>query len=527
LTVPILILGEWGVLNNRKGIRTESKIINKFHKLLGIDQSMTFDSKNLYKLNITQHKALNFEAKTKGLYRNVWKTTFSKKVIKEVITMQSFEGKSIHPVAITKWGGYNQTSMLIHQNSTYTKSKWIVNPFWLIEQAFNDDKVIPIPDTVVECGKRTLFIHIDGDGFVNISEIDRKSYNAEVLYKNFLSKYRLPTTVSYIISEIEKKYIGSEKSERLVQKINKLEHIEWASHTYTHPLSWDKNPSLEDRKLYLSSIEKKELKGPILAYDKFHKDLSYSREIVDSMNLLQIKYSSRPQNRKIILWSGNCRPPSQALEIAYKNGYLNMNGGDSRFDTKYGSYSHLSPLYREIENNIQVYTAAPNENIYTSSWSENFGGFSKVIETFENTARKHLIKPVNLYYHFYAVEKLASFKALEKTYEWVFDQDLYPIHTGRYIEKVNSFKDVNITKIRKNKWKIEKLGAINTLRFDTSKLYPDFEESENIQSYRILRDKLYVQTMGDQVIITLTDKKPNEKYITKCRKTSRNFKEVI
>jgi peptidoglycan/xylan/chitin deacetylase (PgdA/CDA1 family) len=504
----ILIIGELGVKRDRK--------YNHSFQELGIN-GWNFYESGIIRVNekFYHDKKFNFEKKMKRSYMGMWAFKPKKNESKSLLTLTNSRSEEIAGIIEYPWGLIVQTPFTLEINDFDYRSKWLMDPFFIVNHTFNTG-LKPIPDTSSLCGKRLAFIHLDGDGFISISDVDRKSMNGEIFYNEILKKYNYPTSVSLITGEVDSKYLGNEKSEETSKKIIRHENVEWASHTFSHPLSWDLKPPKRDIAIYIKD-NKTYAGGPITAYKFKDYHMNYVEEIIKPIEYIDRKFSTHRQKDKIIFWSGNCRPPKSVLSMVESAGYLNINGGDGRFDSIYNSYSHLSPLYRKVDQYTQTYTAMSNENLYTNLWTGNFGGFSKVIETFENTNKPYLIKPVNLYYHFYALEKKTSLASMKTIYDWIGKRELAHVRASDYIKIVNDYQKINIEKISKNAWDIKGHQHLKSIRFETDKFYPDYEKSKNIIGHNFINKKLYVSLGPEEDShVVLSNKKPNSKYIVTC-----------
>jgi hypothetical protein len=74
--------------------------------------------------------------------------------------------------------------------------------------------LIPAPDITTENGRRLFFSHIDGDGFPSLAEFPGSPPAAEVLLKEILEKYRVPTTVSVIEAEVPRPMAFTSENQR-------------------------------------------------------------------------------------------------------------------------------------------------------------------------------------------------------------------------------------------------------------------------------------------------------------------------
>lgn len=392
-------------------------------------------------------------------------------------------------------------------------SQWRVNPYkvaqWLI-----DDLEAPFPDTTTLNGKRIYYGHIDGDAYINVSDYDRQNISGVVLVDQVLNKYRLPTTISYVIAELDTNYLGKPRFLEAAKQLAKLDYIELASHTYFHPFSWEVKPTQYEIDVYLDDPSKYK-GGPILAYKPKDNKLDYVREIKGSIDYINEKIAPKGKETNFLLWSGSCLPPEAALEVVNRFGYLNMNGGDSRFDRSYPSLSHLQPLYRTVGKYIQYYSSNSNEIPYTSNWTGPFSGYEKVIETFENSEKPVRMKPVNIYYHFYSGEKLSSLAALKKIYDWTIAQDIHALYASEYPPILQGFIETNIKKIADKKYELKNVDKIKTFRFDITNQHIDYKNSDNVIGHRVINDSLYV-SLGPKssATIALTSNEPTGIYLS-------------
>lgn len=488
----LLVMGDFGF--SRKKSEKEEKIarVNQVMNLIGIDASESFyDNPLLIRIKSKKDSLSEFERSLANElpYYRVVRNKDPKNTVWLSVSSGNPETES-DVIIVGPKGGYVQEGFSLFHHPQEGKTYWRVDPFALVKTIFSP-KLVPIPETTTINGKRIYFSHIDGDGFMNVSNIDRKRFSSEVIRDEIIMKYPLPITASVITMEVNPEWQikGAEKFSEIAKDIFKLPNVEPASHTFSHPLSWNKSPSALEVRNYLG--ENSNHKGPILSYYKAGKVLDYERETVGSLNFINEKILDE-KKAELLLWSGSCRPPGEAILELEKKGYLNMNGGDSRMDQKFKSVSHLSSLYRRPEGRLQVYSGAPNENIYTDLWSPPYSGFDQVIETFENTESPRRLKPVNVYYHFYSGEFRSSLQSLTKVYDWVLKQDLHPVRASFYPKMVENFLNLKLEEISKTTFRVSNARSIKTLRFESEELFPDYEKSKNVLGHQRLNSSLYV-----------------------------------
>lgn len=515
-------LGEIGYAENETGRPTSLAAINNFLGSIGLQYTGEyFENPLLFELQFkTDKKLLEFERTLKGeLFGlhgiskksdngNAWLS----------VTIKGTQ-KHYDAVIVNNKGGFVQPGFSMYTSDEIGTTRWRINPFEFFRQALHGPSglsLTPVPDTTTLCGRRIYYSHIDGDGFINISDIDRKSLSAKIIFDEILAKKKLPVSVSHIVAEIFPQYLGSAESLALAREIAAQPYVETASHTYTHPLSWEKNPSEQEIEIYQSVLKDKKLTGAILAYDIGFKDLSYARETIQSLEYLQ-KELKPARDARLLQWSGSCRPPAEALRLLEKQEYLNINGGDSRFDSEFSSYSHLSALYRKVSGFTQVYASASNENLFTNLWAGPFGGFSWVVDFFKNTESPIRIKPINVYYHFYSGEKRASLEALKLVYKWLEQQKITPMFTSDYARLVRDFTRVEIVQASPTEFSIKNNGKIRTLRIDNSSHLPDYEKSKNILGHYVHGGSMYIHLgSAPETRLVVTTDQPKRPFISSC-----------
>ena len=505
----VLILGEIGFISEKPGQAQDITLVNYLLKKLGIEVSGSFFDNPLL-FSVAKNKGPEFVEFERSLeneifgFRHVVNTNPQNEVWLSILSKG--QKKSSDVVIVGENGGFVQEGFVVFTHPQDNRTNWRVNPFKLVEKIFVE-KDLPMPDVTTINGKRAFFSHIDGDGFMGVSEVDRQGTCGDVIFNQVIKRFPYPITASFITGEMDRP-----KAQELARKILAYPHVEAASHTLSHPLSWMRSPSALEIKNYLG--EKSQHKGPILSYPRKNPTLDYKIETSGSINFVTQNLAPQGKKAEIILWSGSCRPPEDALKPLSEDNFLNMNGGDSRMDDLYKTYSHLSGLYRKQGPYVHVYSPNANENIYTDLWSPPYSGFKEVIKTFEKTESPLRIKPVNVYFHYYSGQFFSSVKSLQDIYTWVGKQDLIPIQAADYIRGVLGFHALQIEKKTPLDFIITGHGQLKTLRLNQKDLLPDYKESKNIIGHQVFQDKLYV-FLGPEndSRLKLTTKKTDSPYL--------------
>ncbi|MCJ8346621.1 endo alpha-1,4 polygalactosaminidase [bacterium] len=409
--LPIMWIG--GFPNLAKDFKKEQELHELIWQSLGIRIGKYYFAQNLRAKISYAHPDFHFEEKlSKSDLTSLQDYEIHKDSLKEaILTISVPKIFDTTPCYFSDWGVFLDSGKAFLEGSDH-QSRWYMNPYTIIEKVFYGGW--PIADATSKMGKRMAYIHIDGDGVLSLSEIATGKSCGEVALEKIFKKYKLKTGVSYIANEIDENYQGDANSQQVANDTFALDHIEAASHTYSHPFSWEKgivafstNPNALDADW--DGIAAKQEVGGIL-------NLKF--EIERSMEYLS---QFLPKNKKleVIYYSGDCTPTKEQLIYLKKNNILAFNGGDSYFDHHFKSLAYVTSIGRDVDGYKQIYSSNANENTYTDLWNDRYWGFARVQETWENTGFPKRIKPINLYYHFYSLAKLGSFRALDSLYQYL------------------------------------------------------------------------------------------------------------
>lgn len=379
-------------------------------------------------------------------------------------------------------------------------------------------------------------------------------------------------SVGLIIDDIDLDCYGVGDSEKVARDIYKLSNVEASSHTHSHPLYWGyfANYSPDKEKGILNRYPTKpKLKGSMLEdikhatsehlweakpaddqaatnaqnppdpkavdsnkntvkdeqgadeasqawfeHKHYETPRSYAcspfdlnQEIGGSISRVN-QLTPAGKKAKLIQWSGDTSPFEAALKATREGGYLNINGGDSRFDAEYPSYSSVAPIGLKVGNERQIYSSNSNENTYTNLWTGRFFGFRYLQKTVENTETPIRVSPFNIYFHIYSGQKMASLRAVKENLAYARTQNIIPITTSHYAEIANSFYATEIIPLTHNRWKITNNGKLQTLRFDHAFLKAiDFEHSSGVIGQNYFQGSLYalLDPSAKESIIQLTN----------------------
>ena len=400
---------------------------------------------------------------------------------------QDDANRTFDAAAITSWGGYAVYDSA--QKDIEKEPLWRIDPFALFSKAL-DLQPLPVPDPTTENGRRILFVHIDGDGFIEKVRFDPEKYAAQTLYDQILTRYPIPHSVSIIEGEIGPEGLypkRSPKMESIARKIFRLPHVEIASHSYSHPFKWQ---ALEEERKH---ARKQSEAGYHLPIPGYRFDLS--REINGSVGYIDRRLAPPGKRCRLFFWTGDCLPRSDALRMSESMGLAAINGGDTTVTDANPWLGRIAPFGLQRGAFWQIYVGEQNENIYTNDWTGPFWGYRHAIETFERTEHPIRCKPIDIYYHFYSASRSASLDALKKVYDYAMRQSVTPLYTSEYIAIAQDFYRTAITRIPGG-YRIRNRGDLRTIRLPESLGYPDIAASSGVVGYKEAQGYRYLHLDG-------------------------------
>lgn len=418
--------------------------------------------------------------------------------VKTELTLRrsDFENSDSSVIFTSNNGGYAGPTFVDYWNPGLQKFQWRINPFEFFRAAL-DWHHKPAIDTTTIQGHRIFYTHIDGDGSFNISHIDKKTYSAQIILDRIIKRYpRVPITASFVAAYFDLKEYQTPEAQDLYKNIMSAPNVQIASHGYSHPLNWRK--------------QKVAIEVPGHPY-------SNKNEIVRSVQLHQAKALEFGLKKRVnlFLWTGDCYPNEEQIQLTYDHNFLNMNGGDTRFDSKYNSYGFVKALGLQDGKHLQIYSSNSNENTYTNLWEGPYYGFKSLIETFERTENPIRVKPINIYYHYYSGERLASLEALIQNYNYAVTQDVFALEAHQFPPIVTGFYNNTIHEISPQQYKINPQGTVYTLRFDHDQRHVNMQQSKGVLGYKHEKGSLYVflNPQEQEVLLTLQTQNSQSPYI--------------
>jgi len=406
--------------------------------------------------------------------------------------------EEIDMVITGPWGGLALFPTIQSSGPDRVKD-WVIDPFNFLKTALQLENV-PMPDITSENGTRLWLAHIDGDAMPSWAELPGRNLGSEIIRDKIIKRYKLPHTISVVEAEmytIDRR----ERMEKTARDLFALDYVEIATHTYSHPFNW------QELKHGDESTGENNLRIPGYKF-------SLEREIAGSARYIDETLAPPGKKTEILLWSGDAVPPAEAIEIAERVGLINMNGGNTTISSLNPTMAAISANARIVGGKLQVFAPIMNENVYTNEWLGPYDGFRRVIETYEMTGFPRRIKPINVYYHFYAGTKKASLRSLEEIYDWSMQQDILPVLSSEYIVKVPHFRTAGVARHLDGSFTVSGLGPIKSLRTIGSNIWPDLDSSANLAGAKQTHDAIYIHTDGsDRVTFSTQANRPQTPHL--------------
>ena len=398
------------------------------------------------------------------------------------------------PVVTGPWGGLALAPWAVTNGGTNRDRRWHIDPFLFFHEALGLDGV-PAPHPSVLNGRRMWFLHIDGDGFESLSTVRHNTYAAEIMLDEVLLRYPLPFTVSVIVRSLTPDY-AIEKPTRameLARRILNLPHVEPASHGVLHTLRWQR------------ALKPTDPPRTIMWYAGLENyEYSQINEVEESVRFINERLMENGRRCAVMLWTGDTIPGEDAIAAAGAAGCLNLNGGDFRWDRWHDSVGFVSPWSRRVGDALQVYAGATNENTFDGFFTTMPGAFAQIDQTIERTGSPRILKPANVYIHFYSAERPPRLRALHQIIRrWALKEPTAPVFASTYCRAVISALETARMRKIPDGWLLRDFGDCRTARLDEEPRDVDFTRSRGLLGARRVRDSLYVHLAAPDATIVL------------------------
>ena len=387
------------------------------------------------------------------------------------------------PVVTGSWGGIGLQPWFVRVGGVEMDRRWYADPFAFCRQALGLDGV-PAADPSVWNGRRMFVLHVDGDGFESASTVRLDSNCGAVFRDRIVDEWQVPMTISFIVASLTDEMQPAKPTARMrvAREIAERAWVELASHSVLHPLNWRRE--LHPRSLPRSVVWYRELNGYV---HEMAAEVGASIAFID-------QWLAPPAKRcRVMLWSGAANPTPDAIRAASDAGCVNLNGGLFRCDALHDSVGYVSPWGRQIGDQWQTFVGAPNENIYPGFFTTMPGAFGHVTQTIERTGGERILKPANVYCHFYSAEHPARLAALEQLLKrWIDEEETVPVFASTYAKAVQDAQYSCEVLRTASGFRWRGFGNCRTLRIEGLSDAVDWENSRGLLGMRRLGDRLFL-----------------------------------
>lgn len=529
--IRAVALGQPGVRTNSRGALSPMGLVNRFYGRFGVRDDDGYSDLTFRSQPAVADRLIGFERKLDGVLPGypLLRLTDGRATSHLVLRRNGDPETDSHLVVSGPAGGFATEGFVRYYDTEFNRKTWILDPFEFFRLTFDTDP-LPKPDVTTLSGRRIYFSHIDGDGWRNQTEAQPfakdRLLSSTVVRKTLIEPYPdLPVSVAPIVGDLDPAMAGTPEARAEAQAVFALPQVEVASHTWSHPFFWgffkDYQPASEAP---FHSVGRKARGGADMVAAMFgrktveqvdggseggeeaggigryktpraflqtpfdlHQEMGGS---LDYMN--RLAPPGKPPGR-LIQWSGDTDPWAGAIRIGRAAGAINMNGGDSRFDAEYPSYTSVSSIGKPVGDERQIYAGSSNENTYTDLWTNRFFGFQNLIHTINATETPVRIKPFNIYYHSYSGQKTASLNAARKNLEAARAAEIAPVMASRYVDIAAGFYSARFITAGPQRWRVQDRGALQTIRFDRATFSAvDFARSTGVLGQRHYQGSLYV-----------------------------------
>jgi polysaccharide biosynthesis protein PelA len=495
------ILGNTGFTRGRRGLEAPQDLIDRFLARFGVRMlSRSYDPSYSARADIKVSNMVEFERPLPpGLAIAGAVEAVNSEATVYLSATRPGSTASYDLVVVGPAGGLVAAGYTHYRDETGFQ-QWYLNPFAFFDAVFATAD-LPRPDVTTAMGRRVFLSHVDGEGWRNLTAV--QPYRAarlraiDVLIGEVYSRFpELPVTVAPVAADLDPEWCGDPAARDAAVRLFALPHVDAATHTYSQPYIWqaftDERAAAERLAMLRCSGADRtdETQSPLRAYPREPFDLS--RELLGSAQLID---TLLPPGKSVdmVLWSGDADPPAAALAMAAEAGLGNLNGGDPRFRGPYPSVASFSPLALAIGDHHQVYTAAANENLYTSLWADRVHGFRRITDMFAMSESPRRLKPIDVHYNVASGETLAGLRALQDALDQVRSQPVTPLTARFYAETVEGFMRMTLRRLDATTWQVADRGALQTLRFDAAEgASVDMMRSQGVLGWRQVGDVVYV-----------------------------------
>lgn len=391
------------------------------------------------------------------------------------------------PVVVGDWGGLALQPWVLRTGGKHDDRRWYVDPFRFFARALGLAGV-PAPDPCVLNGRRMFVFHVDGDGFESVSTVRQGALAARVMLDEVVDRYALPMTLSIVVASLTDDLQCTQPTAKmlLARELLNRAHVEPASHSVLHPLNWRRR------------LTPRSTPHSVVWYEglvNYRHDMV--AEVRESIRFIDERLLEPGRKCRVMLWSGAANPSEEVLRETERLGCTNLNGGVFRWDELTDSVGFVEPWGQEVGDAFQVYCGAANENVFDGFFATMPGAFAHIDRTIVNTGRDRILKPANVYAHFYSAEHPARLAALRRLIEhWAFERETAPVFASTYARAVIAAqRECRIERTARG-WAFHGFGGCPTVRVDGETRDVDWLQSRGLLGARRMNGALFLHLAG-------------------------------
>ena len=411
-------------------------------------------------------------------------------------------GTVCHPVVTGPWGAVALAPWTIRVGGDDLDRRWHLDPFVFLREALGLERV-PAPHPAVLNGRRMWILQVDGDGFESLSSIRQGEYAARVMKEEVFERYALPYTVSVIIRSLTPDLTIAEPTPAmlLAREILAMENVEPASHGVLHTLEWRAD---------------EETAADRIAWYPGLANYTYSpvAEVRDSIRFINERLTEAPRRCVVMLWTGEANPWENALDAAREAGCVNLNGGVFRWDRWHDSLGFVSPWSRRVGKALQVYAGAANENDFDGFFDTMPTAFRHIDQTIERTGAPRILKPADIYIHFYSAENHARLGVIHDLIRrWALKEPTAPVFASTYVRAVMGAVETARVHRTPTGWRFEDFAGCRSVRIDDEPRRVDLSRSRGILGMRRAGNRLWIHLAAPDAEVVLADRAPRRPHV--------------
>ena len=391
--------------------------------------------------------------------------------------------KPRYPIVTGDFGGIALDPWVFTSGSGTGDRRWHVDPFAFFAAALGCEH-LPAPDPSVSHGRRKFLLHVDGDGFESVSTVEKGVIAAEVFADRVVDRFRIPMTVSIIVRSVTDDIANPSENDamKLTRRMFAVPWVEPASHAVLHPLDWRRTKHPRSLPRTVTWYE-----------DLANYKHTMRREVTDSVRFINKWLCASDKPCRVMLWTGAANPSADVVAACREVGCVNLNGGVYRFDDSSPSLGYVVPWGLSLGGEFQVFCGAANENVFDGFYSDLPSAFGHIDTTLERTGSPRILKPANLYVHFYSVEALPRLETLlALIVKWAEARATIPVYASHYAMSVDDAQNrVRIARTERG-FRFEDIGHCTTMRVDQPPGAIDWRHSPGLLGANTIQGSLYL-----------------------------------